>query len=32
MAVQVSLKSDKIDESFTWRSIYMFDHILLISS
>ena len=30
--VQVSLKSDKNNRYFTWRSIYIFDHILLISS
>jgi hypothetical protein len=30
--IQVSLKSDKNDFYFTWRSIYSFDHISLSSS
>jgi len=30
--IQVSLKSDKNNEYFTWRPKYIFDHILLNSS
>ena len=30
--IQVSLKSDKNNRYFTWRPIYIFDHISLISS
>jgi len=30
--IQVSLKSDKNDMYFTWRSIYIFDHSSLIYS
>jgi hypothetical protein len=30
--IQVSLKSDKINEYLTWRAIYIFDHISLSSS
>jgi len=29
--IQVSLKSDKNKGYFTWRPIYIFDHILLSS-
>ena len=30
--IQVSLKSDNIKEHFAWRTIYIYDHILPISS